>query len=332
MGNACAHGAVKSAAANGDFTVKFEFSTASLSGADRFDYWRDVVCEHCIPAASETPHQSNFEASVAGRSVGSLDVATLIAPEHTWTRDAADVRRGPESSLWVSFMEAGFGYLEQNGKSVVQNAGDIVLYDAARPFKYNLSTESFYILRIPRDLLMHRTSVAEKYVATSLGVGTGFRPVLGSLIKEVSGSSALTEVPSAATHVTTSILDLLACLIDLHDGNDSHQSVNDALYKRACAFVQQHIGDPELSAQMVAASERISPRTLARVFAAKGTTPMRYIWQKRLEASYCAIAQGSVRKVSEAAMNFGFADLSHFSRTFKKTFGVSPQTLMIKKH
>ena len=317
---------------DGDLTVKFEFSTASLSGADRFDYWRDVVCQHCIPAASETPHHGDFEATVAGRSVGPLDVATLIAPEHSWTRDAIDVKRGPESSLWVSFMEAGFGYLEQNGNSVVQKAGDIVLYDAARPFKYNLTTESFYILRIPRDLLMRRSPSAEKFVATSLGAGTGFRPVLGSLIKEVSENATLTDVPSAATHVTTSILDLLACLIDLHDGNTAHQSVNDALFKRACAFIQQRIEDPDLSADMVAVSERISLRTLARVFAANGTTPMRYIWQKRLEASYCAIAQGSVRKVSEAAMNYGFSDLSHFSRTFKKTFGVSPQTLMIKKH
>jgi AraC-like DNA-binding protein len=54
---------------------------------------------------------------------------------------------------------------------------------------------------------------------------------------------------------------------------------------------------------------------------------MHWLWHRRIEASYCALKEGHVRNVTEAALRFGFSDLSHFSRAFKKTYGMSPLAL-----
>ena len=213
------------------------------------------MCQYCIPAASESPYDKVFEAKIAGHSLGPLFITNMIAQEHSWTRSSDEIRKGPESSLWLSFMESGTGQLEQGGKSVVQNSGDIVLYDASRPFKYNLNPLSFYILRIPRELLTHRTGAAERLVATALGAGTGLSSVLGSLVKSVSGNPVLIDEPCAASHVSSSILDLLACIIDLHGGGQPAHTVADALFRRACGYIHGHINDPELSALTVARSE-----------------------------------------------------------------------------
>ncbi len=39
------------------------------------------------------------------------------------------------------------------------------------------------------------------------------------------------------------------------------------------------------------------------------------------------LKEGHARNVTEAALRFGFSDLSHFSRAFRKVYGMSPLTL-----
>lgn len=51
---------------------------------------------------------------------------------------------------------------------------------------------------------------------------------------------------------------------------------------------------------------------------------MRWLLNERLQRCYRALTEARARSVSEAAFEYGFSDLSHFSRVFKATFGVRP--------
>jgi AraC-like DNA-binding protein len=310
--------------------MRYLFSTSSVAAPERFDYWRDVVCSHCIPAASDSPHRNQFDADIVGRSIGALHVAKMIGPEHRWVRDFNNIRTGPEANLWLSYLERGVAFLEQNGRRVVQRAGDVLLYDAARPFSYTIEPESFFILRIPRDLLLRRTANAEHVVATSLGPGTGFRAVLGSVIKEACESKELNQSPHAESRVASAILDLVSAVIEIHGGEAPVATPQAALYRKAMTFIEENIEYHDLDVDHIATSMHVSTRTLARAFARQATTPMKAIWQQRLEASYCALREGAVKSVTEAAMTYGFCDVSHFSRSFKRNYGVTPQSVMLQ--
>jgi len=93
-------------------------------------------------------------------------------------------------------------------------------------------------------------------------------------------------------------------------------------------FARANLDDPDLGPETLAAAGPMSVRSLNRLFGALGVTPMRWVWSERLEASRAALLQGEVRSVTDAAFAHGFSELGHFSRSFKRRFGISPRDLL----
>jgi transcriptional regulator GlxA family with amidase domain len=93
-------------------------------------------------------------------------------------------------------------------------------------------------------------------------------------------------------------------------------------------YIQCHLTERELSIELLAQAHHVSTRTVTRAFARHQKSPVAEIWRERLNASRAAIECGQVRSVSQAALDFGFSDFSHFSHAFRKAFGVAPHTLL----
>ena len=60
-----------------------------------------------------------------------------------------------------------------------------------------------------------------------------------------------------------------------------------------------------------------------------GSPPGRWVIDKRLEYSV-ALLNGTTKNISEIVFECGFVDLSHFSKSFKKKFGVPPSVFRKK--
>jgi transcriptional regulator GlxA family with amidase domain len=80
----------------------------------------------------------------------------------------------------------------------------------------------------------------------------------------------------------------------------------------------------------------VSERTLRKAFhRVHGVPPCRHLRMLRLSNARRALlsADGTLAKVTEIAMSFGFAELGRFSVEYKKAFGESPsQTLYRTPH
>jgi AraC-like DNA-binding protein len=124
-------------------------------------------------------------------------------------------------------------------------------------------------------------------------------------------------------------MDILAASLDGGLANPAELRTRHAdLLGRVKKYLLDNLHDAELSIESIARANNVSERTLSRIFVAESTTPIRWLWQQRLAASYKALVDGNVRQVTDAALNCGFNDLTHFSRSFKRTYGKSPNSLV----
>lgn len=152
---------------------------------------------------------------------------------------------------------------------------------------------------------------------------------LREMLRQAAAMPACLDTADISGRFSQTLLDLLVLSLELQDLNNV--GVERDLYSRMMNYIRRQLVDPDLNIESLARAHHVSVRTVTRAFARHKKTPMAVIWQERLQASREAIERGRVSSVSQAALDFGFSDFSHFSHAFRKAFGISPRSLLPKK-
>jgi len=134
---------------------------------------------------------------------------------------------------------------------------------------------------------------------------------------------------SAGTRLGAAVLDLLtagmAARLD-RDGAVPPHTRQHALLVRIRAWIEEHLGDPDLSPSDVAAAHHISLRYLHKLFAGEQSTVAGWIRWRRLERCRRELLDPTqaMRPVSAIAARWGILNAAHFSRVFRDTYGLAP--------
>jgi AraC-like DNA-binding protein len=101
-------------------------------------------------------------------------------------------------------------------------------------------------------------------------------------------------------------------------------SSNATIMLRAKQAIARLAGDPDLDPGRIAQEANVSTYSLGRAFRSAGQTPMRYLMSLRLNRAAQMLAEEGLQ-IEEIACRCGFADAPHFSKAFRKRFGMTPR-------
>lgn len=95
-------------------------------------------------------------------------------------------------------------------------------------------------------------------------------------------------------------------------------------------YLEVHYAE-KISLDQIAENMYLSPFYISKIFKSEiGESPIHYLIRVRMEKAKQFLESGTDLAVSEIAEQVGYEDVYHFSKLFKKTYGISPSKIRKK--
>jgi AraC-like DNA-binding protein len=286
--------------------------------------------DYAIEAGSVIDVRAERKA-VGPHAIIRLTSRTRLTFRRSWAHiraDATDV-----TVLW--FVRRGRLSISHATGTTLAEAGDFLVTRSMTPFFIECLTDGqegggqagHEVLHVTLPTHSARAFIPHD-VATGFCAGAGGRgfataqAILENLLDDegdIAPDTAQILMESALSAVSHAIRDRNVC-------RRLRQTVSDRRLEEVLRFIEVQLSNPSLSTAMVASGCGISPRYLSFLLKHHGTSFSTLLWERRLAKAKDWLAASSPGDVSvgEIAYNVGFKSPAHFSRMFKRVFGLNP--------
>jgi AraC-like DNA-binding protein len=306
-------------------------STSGLEPKKQIQYWTDALTQLCGQFDVDPLEASSLEAKINYTTVSRLKLCQIEVSQHRLAHPVSRAKTGEHPFVKILFQTYGISHFEQNGRRIELMPGDCLAYDVSCPHTIvSPSLTRHDVVIVPTDLLQERGFHSAKMSACKVSARVGTGRIAHDFMHAAFG-----EAPKLSPHNAIGIADTLIDLLLLplrEAGTVSDRGGPMVLYVRAQAFIREHLRDPDLSIEQISAALGCTKRYLHMLFSERGMTVSDYIWRERLQNCRQELEAQGGKTITDVAFSWGFSSSSHFSRVFRKCFGIVPSSIHKAQH
>lgn len=138
------------------------------------------------------------------------------------------------------------------------------------------------------------------------------------------------EPESYGASLARALVEAVSCAVDLRANRPS--TMSRAAFDAAVLYISDHL-DESISISTLAATAGLTAPDFTHAFTeAAGETPQRWQMEERIRWAQRLMLESPAPSFKEVALWTGFADQSHFSRTFHQITGTAPRSWLRGRH
>jgi AraC-like DNA-binding protein len=305
------------------------FSTAGLDPRRKLDYWNETACASFTQVVSDPFELRTFYGRLTRARLGELRLGEVYSDGQIVRHLRSHVARTQAPTFFLQMQLEGESINRQDGREARIGPGDFTLCDTSRPYEMRFERANrMFVLGLPEGLLRRHLAHPESLVAIPMSGSSGLAGMLSRFLRDFWSRCHDELGPSAAERLTRVILDLMANAYgELPQSQLDRSSLASAHRVRIINYIEQHLGDPDLTPTRIAEACRMTSRYLHYLFEEESETVARYILRRRLEDCARALTLPALRGRSLTAIAFdhGFNSSTHFGRVFRERYGLSPR-------
>jgi AraC-like DNA-binding protein len=302
--------------------------TAALPRGDRAEAFYTAMMSASVPSRVEHEDPSGeVHARMDFWQLGAPDLFRNEGSGIRLVRTSKHVRLGAPERLALAVQEIGSGAFSQDGNSRRVHTGELMLVDLTAPYEFawtgHGASLAFQVDYSDLGLSVETVRAASWRLRSSpmydlvLHHLSGLRPISDAL----QGTPAGEMLGTATTHLVRALLTSAA------DSDQQRPAMSDVLFSRVIWYVRQHLSDPQLTPAQVASEHHISLRYLYKLFALHNLSFEQWLIHERLEGARRQLLSPNARHlpIATIATQWGFVDPGHFTRRFRRAYGIPPR-------